>query len=400
MKAILAALLSFAMFLSLPAAAAAGGDGPVMTAGSVTAAPGQSVEVPIRLSGNTGLAGCLLTVSYGQGLTLMKITKGDALSSMTMTPPGDLTANPVNILWDGTDADDSDGIMALLRFTAPEQPGRYEITLSYEAGNMVDNQLAPVPVALLHGAVIVEGEEEPGGTPADGPVIAADSVTAAPGQLVEVPIRLSGNTGLAGCLLTVSYGQGLILTKITKGDALSGMTMTPPGDLTANPVNILWDGMEEDHSDGVMAVLQFAAPSQPGEYSIGLSYKAEDVVDGDLDPVAVALTSGKITVKELHTAAAKIELSGSSSSSAEILLTNLGKERLTAFCIVAAYNEQAQMVNVCVEPISLDGENTQQISLVHETEADVYQLKVFLLAPNLLTPLQETWNVILSEHRY
>ena len=397
MKAILAAILSLALLLS-PAADAAGRSGPVMAADSVTASPGQAVEVPIRLSNNTGLVGGLLTVTYGRGLTLTKITKGEALSSLTMTPPGDLTANPVNILWDGTEADTSNGVIAVLHFTAPEQPGRYEITLSCEKEGMVDNQLQPVSVTMAHGAVTVEGDDqEPDPTPTDGPAIAADSVTALPGQPVQVPIRLSDNTGLAGIRLTIAYGQGLTLTGVAKGEALSGMTMTPPGDLSANPVNILWDGMEAVHSNGVIAVLQFTAASQPGDYEIKLSYEAADVVDGSLIPVNVALTSGKITVQEPHTAVADIELSSSTPSSAKITLTNLGTEHLTAFCAVAAYDEQKQMVGICVEPISLDRGEAQQISFLYETETALYQLKAFLLAPNTLVPLQQMWSTELSE---
>ena len=402
MKTILAVILSLALLLS-PAADAAGRSGPVMAVDTMTVSPGQTVEVPIRLSGNTGLAGIRLTISYSQSLTLTQITKGEALSTLTMTPPGKLSDNPVNILWDGTEADTSDGVMAYLHFTAPEQPGRYVITLSYEPGNMVDGQLIPQPVlvALTHGAVIVaeDGEEpedgdEPGDTPADGLVIAADSVTALPGQPIQVPIRISNNTGLLGIRLTISYGQGLTLTKITKGDALSSLIMTPPGDLSANPINILWDGIEAEDSDGILAVLWFTAPSQPGDYEIELSYGKGDIVNGEMETINVSLISGNIAVNEKH---ANIELAGNTSSSAEIILTNLGSEHLSAFCIVAAYDEQNQMVASCTESISLESQKALRVSLAYEAEEDVRQLKVFLLSPNTLIPLQQMWSTELSE---
>ena len=83
MKAILAAILSLALLLS-PAASAAGRSGPVMAVDTMTVSPGQTVEVPIRLSGNTGLAGIRLTISYSQSLTLTQITKGEALSTLVI----------------------------------------------------------------------------------------------------------------------------------------------------------------------------------------------------------------------------------------------------------------------------------------------------------------------------
>lgn len=38
--------------------------------------------------------------------------------------------------------------------------------------------------------------------------------------------------------------------------------MTKPGELTEKKINIVWDGMEEDSSNGVIAILNFSKPKK------------------------------------------------------------------------------------------------------------------------------------------
>lgn len=130
---------------------------------------------------------------------------------------------------------------------------------------------------------------------ADGTRIEIGSVTAV-GGTAEVPITLSGNSGICGANITVSYNEKLQLKGITRGSALPSLAMTKPGSLASNPFVLVWDGTEEDASNGVMAVLEFAVPSADGEYDIEISYSDGDIVDGELHPVDVGLKQGKITV--------------------------------------------------------------------------------------------------------
>ncbi|MBQ7985789.1 MAG: hypothetical protein IJ304_00805 [Clostridia bacterium] len=75
------------------------------------------ITVPVTISNNVGLTGLTLSVEYDSDiLTLTGITRGEALTTLILTKPGDLSANPVNIVWDGTEADNSNGSMILLEF--------------------------------------------------------------------------------------------------------------------------------------------------------------------------------------------------------------------------------------------------------------------------------------------
>ena len=129
------------------------------------------------------------------------------------------------------------------------------------------------------------------------PVISADNITAEAGATIDVPIRITGNTGVLGAKITVKYDEKLTLTAVTPGEAFSSLVMTKPGKLTDNPVNIVWDGMEgQATDDGVIATLTFTVPEEAGTYAIGLTYKASDIVDNDLKLVAVTMSDGSVTV--------------------------------------------------------------------------------------------------------
>ena len=131
-----------------------------------------------------------------------------------MTKPGKLNDNPISIVWDGLDgAAEADGVIVVLTFQAPQGAGYYPITITTNSKDFVDNDLHPVAVETKAGAVTVEGETH------TGPVVSADSVTAEAGATVDVPIRITGNTGILGAKITVQYAEGLTLTKISAGEA-------------------------------------------------------------------------------------------------------------------------------------------------------------------------------------
>lgn len=131
---------------------------------------------------------------------------------------------------------------------------------------------------------------------ATSPKIAADKVSAELGKTVQVPITISDNPGICGGLVRVEYDNKIVLKAVTKGEALSKLNMTEPGDLTENPIKIGWDGVDGDDSNGVIAVLSFEVPDDNETYSISLSCDSGDVVDADLNIVEPQFVNGEITV--------------------------------------------------------------------------------------------------------
>jgi len=128
-----------------------------LTVDSVNAEAGADVEVAIDLSGNeVGVLGMMISVSYDENLTLKNAVAGTALSSLDFTLGKDITANPINIAWDGVEADSTNGTIAVLTFTVPENAeGTYNINVSYEVGNIYDNDYEDIDVSVVNGKINV-----------------------------------------------------------------------------------------------------------------------------------------------------------------------------------------------------------------------------------------------------
>lgn len=126
------------------------------------------------------------------------------------------------------------------------------------------------------------------------PTISVDQVTVVDEDSIEVPVRIVNNKGLLGVTITIAYDHTLTLTDVKAGTAFSSLIMTKPGDLSEKRIKILWDGIEADATNGVIAVLTFKKPLKSGTYPIEVSYEKGDIIDGNLQVVEVEMNNGSI----------------------------------------------------------------------------------------------------------
>lgn len=120
------------------------------------------------------------------------------------------------------------------------------------------------------------------------------------GDTVEVTLDVTNKTNIAGIIFKLAYDEGITLTEITEGDALSGLTFTPPKNVSKNPCTLLWDGVDGDSTSGTLLKLKFTIneDSPEGDYNIKLTCNAGDIYDNDMNDIDVVIVNGKITVKD------------------------------------------------------------------------------------------------------
>lgn len=160
-------------------------------------------------------------------------------------------------------------------------------------------------LALLLGfsiyvkGAILDKKSEPATTATGETTITVDSVTASiKDENIIVPIKIENNTGICGATLTINYDDNLVLKDIAGGSGFSSLNMTPPGKYSENPITILWDGVDNDTTNGEIAVLTFTSLKKAGTYNIEVTSTKGGIIDGDLKPVQVTLVNGTVTVKE------------------------------------------------------------------------------------------------------
>lgn len=131
---------------------------PSFQVGHVTGAAGQTVQVPILIKNNPGVAGARITVSYDKKLTLTDAQSADAFSALHYTGPGKYVS-PCNFTWDsekGMAA--ANGTVLTLSFQLPASAPSgqvYRITCSYEEGDIYNEALNNVRFEMLDGTITV-----------------------------------------------------------------------------------------------------------------------------------------------------------------------------------------------------------------------------------------------------
>lgn len=125
---------------------------------NVTGAPGETVEVPVSIVNNPGVAGARITFSYDRVLTLSAARSGDAFSALQYTGPGQFVS-PCNFTWDSESGMVvEDGTVLVLSFQIPANasPGEtYEINCTYREGDIYDEDLNDVSLQTVSGVLTV-----------------------------------------------------------------------------------------------------------------------------------------------------------------------------------------------------------------------------------------------------
>lgn len=138
----------------------------------------------------------------------------------------------------------------------------------------------------------------------ENPTIVVDNVSANAGEEVSVRVGLHNNPGILGMTLKLEFdAEVMTLTEVEKGTALSETTFTAPkGEALKNGCRFLWDAeyvSPEDVTNGNILKLTFeiADTAKTGDYNVTLSYNNGAVIDNDMLPVNLEITSGKISIK-------------------------------------------------------------------------------------------------------
>lgn len=143
---------------------------------------------------------------------------------------------------------------------------------------------------------------------AEEPAFVVETVTAQPGDTVDVVIRLQNNPGIVSAKLMVSYDEGLTLTSVAYGDALGGMTMDPLS--LSSPVTLNWiSAFAEMTEDAVYATLTFTVveDASAGTYGVCVTYDENDVYNIAEENVYFAVENGGITVTGAQSGPAQTE---------------------------------------------------------------------------------------------
>ncbi len=136
---------------------------PTITAESQTVHRGQTFNIDLTLSHNSGIKSLHFSVNYdSSAMTLKDVSRGDALKSLSFTMTNTHTAlgygiTPFYFLWDGDHADTSEGVLVSLVFESKWDAiiGEHAILLDIDDKNTKSAYNTPVTVDTISATIAV-----------------------------------------------------------------------------------------------------------------------------------------------------------------------------------------------------------------------------------------------------
>ena len=164
---IISVILVFILTLSTVSITSKAIKSQTLTVDVVEANPGDEVEVKVKISGNYGIAGALIKISYDTKLTLIGAENGDAFGDLSYTKPGEL-GNPAKFLWDSeNEVSKKDGTILKLIFKVSksvDEGSKLCINVICESGDAYDINMDTIEVDSVNGGVVIIKEKNDSST--------------------------------------------------------------------------------------------------------------------------------------------------------------------------------------------------------------------------------------------
>ena len=132
-------------------------------------------------------------------------------------------------------------------------------------------------------------------------VISVKNMNTEPGDIVEVPLMIEDNPGIAVMKLSVKYDAAVLTpVKVEKTELLGNVSITGK-EVEQGIYNIIWNTADDITGNGTFAMLSFkvnANASRGNSTKIILTSGEEDVTDASQNTIRLSCSPGTITIKD------------------------------------------------------------------------------------------------------
>ena len=125
---------------------------------------------------------------------------------------------------------------------------------------------------------------------ASNPQIYSENMEAEAGKVISVPIYISGNQGIMGFTIYISYDkEAFTPIEVTSSELLSAGIINDSIETSkTNTFQVTWAGSSDMLSDGILFHVSFrVAEEARGDYSLGVSYDQPDTFNESWEDVAL-----------------------------------------------------------------------------------------------------------------
>lgn len=159
---------------------------------------------------------------------------------------------------------------------------------------MISLLLAVAMVISLLPSTILRADA----VPASQPIISVEEVWGASGSTVEVDVNITGNPGILGATLTLSWHEGLTLISAEEGTGFAGLTYQEPSYFSNTGTNFVWYGTKlKTVQDGTVLKLTFEVGENAVEAAaLEINITGSGITDQDKNPVTATFVNGCVRV--------------------------------------------------------------------------------------------------------
>lgn len=238
-------------------------------------------------------------------------------------------------------------------------------------------------------------------------IISIENVEASAGEYIYVPVILTGNTGIAGFDINITYDNAsLTPVSVTKGDLLiNGSFVTNIDDAedisSVENISVHWSDADNIYEDGTLFILEFLVNGSvqvSQELSIQLS--CEEIFDYALTDIVPTVEQGKVTIIEYseeivepdmwlyYINDAYMELTDGTTCESipengdfdlNVDIESFSTEFVSATLFVATYDEFGKMISLKPQTITEEILSAETCEVhIDETTSKINHLKIFI----------------------
>ena len=264
--------------------------------GSASISAGETFELPVMIKDNPGIASLNLSLIYDTDkLELLGAEDGKILGTSTFLTTDSPTKNPYILSWDdlSTKNHTETGTVATLSFRAKDNAaGNAKVSVEVNQQSTYNVDLDEVAFETSSGTVSIMADE-------NAPAIIVETIFGNQGDIVEMPIRIRNNPGVASLNLSISYDNTkLKLLGAEDGKILGSSTYLTTDSLTKIPYILSWDDLstENNTENGIVATLKFEVLAAEGDAPVEITVNQRSTYNVNLEEVVFAVISGMVNI--------------------------------------------------------------------------------------------------------
>lgn len=265
---------------------------------------GETVSIPVKISGNSGIMGFGLKVTYDKdAMTPVSVNGAAELKGCFDNSISTSKTNSFEIFWAGSENMTFNGVIFTVSFRLNENAsGDYKIGLTCLEDDTFDESWNTVNLVCEDVKVTARASQtEITPSESDGSFVVSN-VKALRGKTADVTVSVKNNPGIIAAKLNISYDTSkLKLIKVTNGTVMGGSLFDAGNNLAVSPYSVCWNDTESNHTnDGVMVTFTFeiAENAQVGVTPVTLTYDKGSTFNSELSDISFSKVNGSVEITD------------------------------------------------------------------------------------------------------